>query len=255
MIRPGAPVLRRDARHLQVGTSPAIVIRDHPGLYALLLSLDGVRDLAALRRNARRRIPGLSLDVADALAPLMAAGAVVDAEAERVPAVTVELVHDGASVELARTVDPLLRSLGITVGTDANLVVVMSSSEPDRSVLSDLVHCRVDHLVVVQECATVRVGPLVVPGRTPCTECADLQRTGWDPAWMALVPQFGRSVPSGVGVLTRHAAAAEIAAACLDYRDGTLGRPVVSIGEDREVRQLSQPAFHPRCACALLEAA
>ena len=43
-------MLRRDADHLQVGTSPGVVIADRPGLYPFLRGLDGTRDFAALSR-------------------------------------------------------------------------------------------------------------------------------------------------------------------------------------------------------------
>jgi hypothetical protein len=49
-IRPGAPLLRRDATHLQVGTSPGTVIDDRPGLRSFLRLLNGARDVDQLRR-------------------------------------------------------------------------------------------------------------------------------------------------------------------------------------------------------------
>ncbi|HUP99052.1 MAG TPA: hypothetical protein VM093_01190 [Aeromicrobium sp.] len=245
-----------------MGTSPGIVIRDRPGLYPLLLSLDGVRDLDALRRNARREIPELDVDVVDALAPLIVAGAVVDAA--RPPqralrwALRVELAHDRPSAPLAHGLGPLLESLGIAVGTDADLLVILSSGEPDRVALADVVRSRLPHLVVVQDTDSVRIGPMVVPGHTPCVGCADLHRSSWDPGWSALVPQFGRAVPSGVPALTTHAAAVEVAAACADFADpasSRLARAIVTVGPDRSVRSLGLPSFHPRCACSLLCAA
>ena len=66
-IRPGAPLLRRDATHLQVGTSPGIVIDDRPGLRSFLRFLDGVRDVERLRVLARTDVPELEADVDDVL--------------------------------------------------------------------------------------------------------------------------------------------------------------------------------------------
>lgn len=254
-VRPGSPLLRRDARHLQVGTNPGIVVRDRPGLYALLLSLDGVRDLDSVSRDARRRIPALTIDATEALAPLIEAGVVVDASpVERSPC-RIEFAHDGPSSDLVRSVAPLVRSVGLTVGSDADLLVVASSGEPNRTVLADLVRCRLAHLVVVQDGDAIRIGPLVVPGRTPCVDCTDLHRASWDPTWVALIPQFGRSVPSGADPLTRQAAATEIAAACREFAESLDVRPIVSVDADRSLRIVGQPAFHPRCPCALLAAA
>ncbi|MFL6089059.1 MAG: hypothetical protein ACJ71Z_02845 [Aeromicrobium sp.] len=245
-----------------MGTNPGIVIRDRPGLYPLLLSLDGLRDLESLSRNARREIPELTLDVGDALAPLLEAGAIVDLQGGRArPSLRVELAHDGPSAPLARDAGALLKTIGVRVGPDADLLVVLSSGEPHRAALADITRSGTAHLVVVQEADTVRIGPLVVPGMTPCVNCADLHRAAWDPSWPALVPQFGRSIPSAVPPLAGHTAVTEIAAACLEFAEaadapaGTAARTVraiVAVGPDRTVRTLGEPAFHPRCCCSLL---
>jgi hypothetical protein len=260
--------LRRDATHLQVGTNPGVVIRDRPGLYPLLLSLDGARDLDALRRRARREIPDLDVDVADALAPLISAGLVVDTGPPARPSLRVHLAHDQPSIHLARTVSALLTRTGVEVVPDADLVVIVSSGEPDRTALADAVRCGVTHLVVVLDSDVVRIGPLVVPGRTPCVGCTDLHRSTWDPGWLALVPQFGRTLPRTMAMetppasvgLTQHVAAAEIAATCLEFAEGPVhsrNRPgqIRIVGPDRKVRVGGHAAFHPRCPCALLSAA
>jgi hypothetical protein len=244
-----------------VGTSPGVVIRDRPGLYPLLLSLDGTRDLDALRRRARREIPDLQVDVADALAPLIAAGVVVDTEPRARPSLRVDLAHDGPSTGFARTVTALFTQAGAALGLDADLVVILSSGEPNRTALADAVQCRVTHLVVVLDGDVVRVGPLVVPGQTPCVGCTDLHRATWDPGWLALVPQFGRAIPHGApDLLAQHVAAAEVVAMCLDspaapeHGHGGPGQ-IRIIGADRKVRVDAHAAFHPRCACALLSVA
>ncbi len=243
-----------------MGTNPGVVIHDRPGLYPLLLSLDGTRDLDALRRRARREIPDLEVDVADALGPLIAAGLVVDTGPPIRPSLRVDLAHDGPSSTLAGTVNTVLTRTGIAVGPDPDLVVILSSGEPDRAALADAVRCRVSHLIVVLDGDAVRIGPLVVPGRTPCVNCTDLHRATWDPGWPALVPQFGRAVPHDVPVLAQHIAATEVAAACLEFADGSPherrhpGR-IRTVGADRRVRVDGHAAFHPRCACSLLSAA
>jgi hypothetical protein len=250
-----------------VGTNPGVVIRDRPGLYPLLLSLDGARDLDALRRKARRQIPDLDVDVAEALAPLISAGVVVDSGQSEHPSLRVEVAHDGPTATMARTVSTLLAGAEVAVGPDADLLVVLSTGEPDRSALADAVRCRVTHLVAVVDGDAVRIGPLVIPGQTPCLGCTDLHRATWDPAWLALVPQFGRR-PTGAGTtaslraphtsrgLIQHVAAVEIAAACLDFADEK-PRPgqIRTVGPDRRVRLAGHAAFHPRCACALLSVA
>ena len=240
-----------------MGTNPGVVIRDRPGLYPLLLSLDGTRDLESLRRRARRDIPELEVDVAEALAPLIATGLVVDAAPPVRPALRVEVAHDGPTTGLARTVTLLLTEAGLAVGPDGDLVVILSSGEPGRTALADAVRCRVVHLPVVLDGDAVRVGPLVVPGQTPCVGCADLHRATWDPGWLALLPQFGRAVPTDVSILTQHVAAAEVVAMCLESGETEYGHPrqIRKVGPDRTIHLDGYTAFHPRCPCALLAAA
>jgi hypothetical protein len=221
--------------------------------------LDGTRDLDALRRKARRQIPDLDVDVAEALAPLISAGVVVDAGQSARLSLRVDVAHDGPTTAMARTVSTLLAGADVAVGPDADLLVVLSTGEPDRAALADAVRCRITHLVVVVDGDAVRIGPLVIPGQTPCVGCADLHRATWDPAWLALVPQFGRNALHTVrpmGGLTQHVAAVEIVATCLEFVDARQ-RPgqVRTVDPDRRVRVAGQAAFHPRCACALLSVA
>jgi len=48
----------------------------------------------------------------------------------------------------------------------------------------------IPHLAVVAGDTTVRVGPLVEPGRGPCLYCLDLARRDQDPAWPAMASQL-----------------------------------------------------------------
>lgn len=200
------------------------------------------------------------MDVAEALAPLVANGLIVDTAPPARPTLRVGIAHDGQSSPLACTLHTLLTRAGIAVGPDPDLVVILSSGEPDRATLADAVRCRVSHLVVVLDGEGVRIGPLVIPGRTPCVGCTDLHRAAWDPSWPALVPQFGRAIPHDVSVLAQTIAATEIAAGCLEFADRSRHDQlhpglIRTVGPDRRVRVEGHAAFHPRCACSLLNAA
>ena len=126
-IRPGAPLLRRDSTHLQVGTSPGTVIGDRPGLRPFLRLLNGVRDVEQLRRLARTDVPELGI------VPL----------------------------------DP----------PDPDLLLVVSCGEPPRAVFDQARRHRISHLPVVIDEERVRIGPVVIPGLTPCLTCLDLHIT------------------------------------------------------------------------------
>jgi hypothetical protein len=262
-IRPGAPLLRRDATHLQVGTSPGIVIDDRPGLRSFLRLVDGVRDVERLRVLARTDVPELEVDVDDVLRPLLACGAVVDASALHVrrTRLRVALHDDAGSRPLARTIGHALADFGIGSldPPDPDLLLVVSCGEPPRAVFDQARLHRISHLPVVIDEERVRIGPLVIPGITPCLTCHDLHRTDWDPAWPALLPQLGRvSIAPVQPVPLRYAAAAEVAVEVLAVASGSRPRTagqVLAIGPQHDAHVAWPVAFHHGCACALLPAA
>jgi hypothetical protein len=251
-------VLRRDTDHLQVGTSPGVVIPDRPGLYPFLRELDGSRDLARLRADAARDYPELGADVADVLAPLVTAGAVVDVADLFTPSLQVAVTHDGPSTVLACTLGSLLTAIDIDLAPEPDLTVMISTGEPPRHPAANAVHMGLAHLIVTVDGDSVRIGPLVIPGQTPCLDCLDLHRSAWDPAWPALVAQFGRPVAHALPALMAHAAATEIAGECLDFARGLLPRSateVVVVNPDRTLRTATTARFHAHCTCALLSVA
>lgn len=89
-LDPAAPLLRRDAEHLQVGTDPhdAVVLRDLPGVVELLHRCDGVRTSADVLSADTADTAGAGgaggaaggADAAAALDALLAAGVLVDVD-------------------------------------------------------------------------------------------------------------------------------------------------------------------------------
>ena len=266
-LRPGAPLLRRDATHLQVGTSPGIVVDDRPGLVALLRLLAGVRDVDRLAVIAARDIPELTDDVREVLASLRAAGAVVDAaevEPRRPAARAVGFVASAGASDLVAATRAALASSGLVdlSAGEPELLVVVSYGEAARSVYEQASVLGLDHLPVVIDEDRVRIGPFVRPGRTPCVSCHDLHRADWDPAWPALVHQLGQrpphARPTALAGLTAHAAAVEVAAEIMAVLDGDLPRTVgrcLVVGPGHDQRAVWTVAFHHRCSCDLLNAA
>ncbi|GAA3513603.1 ThiF family adenylyltransferase [Aeromicrobium panaciterrae] len=289
-LRPGAPLLRRDATSLQVGTSPGVVLADRPGLMALLRLLDGTRDVERLQAHARDTIPELDCDVPALMRELLAIGVVfdstrwsaprrrgLDAEARHAdlsagdPARLVRrsdlrvAFHAGAAaLPVVDTAREVLSASGVRDldATDPHLLVIATCGEPSRTVFERPTSTGLDHLVVVIDEDRVRLGPLVRPGLTPCVGCHDLHRTDWDPAWPALLPQLGRHTgvltPPALDAVTVHAAALELAVEVLAYCDGTAGRTtgqLLAIGPRHDERSAWPLAFHHACACDLLSAA
>ena len=289
-LRPGAPLLRRDVTHLQVGTSPGIVIADRPGLLDLLRLLDGARDVERLAAVARTTIPELTAPVAEILAELHSIGVVFDAtrwtgthrrglEAEarhadlrgddparlsRRQTYGLALHPDPGSRALTAMAETVLADSGVTRfdAADPDLLVIASCGEPSRTVFEEPLRLGLDHLPVVIDEDRIRIGPLVRPGRTPCVSCHDLHRADWDRAWPAIVHQLGRHTatmtPPAVDAVTTHAAALELAVEVLAHVDGgpsrTAGRCLV-VGPAHDERTTWPLAFHHGCTCDLLRAA
>jgi hypothetical protein len=289
-LRPGAPLLRRDATTLQIGTSPGVVIADRPGLFALLRSIDGSRDVERLQAYVRSSIPELDVAVADLMRELHALGVVfdasrwsaprrrgLDAEARHAdlggddparlsarPAFRLAFRSDTTSRPIVDAARAVLAQSGVhdLDSADPHLLVIASCGEPARSLFERPTLEGLDHLAVVIDEDRVRIGPLVRPGRTPCVSCHDLHRADWDHAWTALVPQFGRHTraltPPALSAVTVYAAALELAVDILNYCDGrtvrSAGRFLV-VGPEHDQRSSWPLAFHHGCACDLLSAA
>ncbi len=117
VLRPGTALLRRDRAHLQLGIEPgrAVVVRDSPTVRALLTRLDGVR--------AQERVLAECLDppaAAEALAALVGAGVVVDADEVRAAAVPSEFTHLLTRTDAGAAGVRLLARRVATVGLVAN---------------------------------------------------------------------------------------------------------------------------------------
>ena len=137
-------------------------------------------------------------------------------------------------------------------------LVVLAPSRPDeldearRSVPASTPHL----LAEVRETVGV-VGPLVLPGRSPCLRCLDLTRTDLDPGWPAVAAQLAspsRTRTACDGTLAV-AVAAQAAFQVLALVDGT--NDPASIGGTLELelpdyrwRRRSWPP-HPACGCVL----
>lgn len=289
-LRPGAVLLRRDALHLQIGTSPGFVLRDQPGLFSVIGLFDGIRDIGRIAQISATGIPEFSGDVVRIVRDLMAAGLVFDARSWDIPTserlgsearsaslrglssarvversrFRIALQSDPSCRDLATAVSEILRRSGFARldHEDPHLRLMLSHGEPDRRRFESAMESGHDHMRIVLEEDRVRLGPLVRPGLTPCVNCHDLHRTDWDHAWPALMTQFGKpaalsSAPALSATATSAAATAIAAEAISHCEDGdvqTNGHCLV-IGPHYLDRHLWPVSFHPLCSCTLLIAA
>ena len=111
------------------------------------------------------------------------------------------------------------------------------------------------HLLAEVRGTTGVVGPLVLPGRTPCLRCLDLTRADLDPGWPALAAQLassGRGQQACDGPLAL-AVAAQAAMQVLALVDGSadpasLGGTLELALPDWRWRRRSWP-LHADCGC------
>lgn len=105
----------------------------------------------------------------------------------------------GALAHFLRSRDPVptarIRSVKHWTDLDtlqpALVIVATATLEPDRAITEHLTRRDVPHLVARLAPERVRVGPLVVPGLTPCLTCIDAVLTEADPGWPATLLGHG----------------------------------------------------------------
>jgi len=114
------------------------------------------------------------------------------------------------------------------------------------------------HLVVLADGPLARVGPLVVPGITPCLHCLDLHRADRDPQWPLVLTQVAnargthRTATDSVLATLAAATAVTHVLALIDDPNGSLP-PSAGALLDLRVPSLTWqqrrwPA-HPQCGC------
>jgi bacteriocin biosynthesis cyclodehydratase domain-containing protein len=136
-----------------------------------------------------------------------------------------------------------------------DLVVLADASAPDPVQVAELHAAGTAHLVVRMRDGVGVVGPLVLPGRTTCLGCLEIERCARDPAWPAaaalLVGTPGRADPACVAA-TAGLATAQVLVA-LDGPGSEDGPPTLeaTLELDTEagtiVRRTWSP--HPDCRC------
>lgn len=155
----------------------------------------------------------------------------------------VERVEPGASVS------PWPRSL-------VPDLVVLADEHPDPVGVLDLLATGLAHLPVRLRDGVGVVGPLVLPGRTACLSCLDLQRSTYIPGWPMVAAQLagrrGAADPACVLATTALAIAQVIAA--VDATAGGAAAPAaleasleIDIGAPTVVRRSWQAV--PGCLC------
>lgn len=117
----------------------------------------------------------------------------------------------------------------------------------------------IPHLVALSDGPLARVGPLVIPGVTPCLHCLDLHRADRDPRWPFVLAQLTarRDVaPPATDTVLAALTSALAATHVLALLDGPAGTRPPSAGALLDLRLPALEwtrrswAVHPDCGCA-----
>jgi bacteriocin biosynthesis cyclodehydratase domain-containing protein len=248
-------VVRRGPGVVQVGTDPkhAVVIDSLPeALVDELLILDGRHTVAELGERLKKHgeDPG---QLSDVLASLEEAGLL-----DTGPAATGATVAVHGAGHLALSITSLLAESSVRLAHHADLAVLAATLVPDPNLVNALMASRTPHLAVRVREGVGIVGPLVLPGRTSCLNCADLHRADQDPAWPVIAAQLVGK-PASSDVLFASGTAALAVAQILESLTYVRGRdlpppPVLSATVELDLmtgvaeRRSWYP--HPDCQCS-----
>ncbi len=147
-----------------------------------------------------------------------------------------------------------------------DLYVLADAAAPDAVRVTELHVAGVAHLPVRLRDGTGVVGPLVVPGRSPCLGCVELHRRDRDPGWPAVTAQLLHREGSGDAAAAAATAALGVAQVLVVLEgaadDRWTGRAPSPAGSDPPVlgatleldlaagKLLRRPwAVHPQCTC------
>ncbi|HEX4789090.1 MAG TPA: TOMM precursor leader peptide-binding protein [Actinospica sp.] len=136
-----------------------------------------------------------------------------------------------------------------------DLVVLAPHERYPVEQLDQLLGAGVPHLTVRAAGDAALVGPLVLPGRTPCVRCADLRLAADDPGWPRYLAKLGPVRPGELPPLDTPLALLAVAYAvlyALSFLDGDeppiLGA-VLRLEPEGGVPERTRLAPHPSCAC------
>ncbi len=130
--------------------------------------------------------------------------------------------------------------------------LVVHWGTPNAALRYDWMGDGVPHLVVSPRAGSVRVGPLVVPGRTPCLHCLDLSRRDGDPSWPELSRQLrARALPQPdpALVLAATGVALGVVTRWLETGDDATCRGYWEVDADSPIPAWQSVQRHPECGC------
>jgi bacteriocin biosynthesis cyclodehydratase domain-containing protein len=139
-----------------------------------------------------------------------------------------------------------------------DLVVVAPVERYPLEIFDGFVSAGVPHLLVRPAEDEILVGPLVLPGRTSCVHCTDLQLSELDPSWPKFLAQYGTPRPGELPpadvslVLLAAAYAVQYALTYLDGGEPAVLGAVLSLRPPDALPRVIEVKPHPSCACGAI---
>jgi hypothetical protein len=130
-------------------------------------------------------------------------------------------------------------------------IVATDLLESDRVVVDGLLRADQAHLLIRARAGGAVVGPLVIPGQTPCLRCTDLVRRDLDPAWPTLLAQLMRTRMPTAPALAQWAGGIGAAQALGLLHGGTpeTWGATLEISPTDFVTRRRVWSMHPGCGC------
>jgi bacteriocin biosynthesis cyclodehydratase domain-containing protein len=223
----------------------------------------------ALERRAQQHVAvhGLGLIGAQVARQLAAAGVGVVRPVDPAPAEhrdagpgAIDPAHVGKrrqeSVSRAIQRDtPTVRIAPTYAARRPELVVVAPVERYPVELFDSLMSDGVPHLLVRPAEDEVLVGPLVLPGRTPCVHCVDLRLSESDPSWPQFLAQYGATRPGELPpgdtslMLLGAAYAAHYALTRLDGGEPPVVGALMSLRPPDAAPVRIGVTAHPACGC------
>lgn len=248
-IDPSIPVVWRDSDTVQFGLDPIVSTLGPLGM----VDARGIAEL--VRGTSLMRLASVVGGDAAARSLIDSCGDVFHRPARAtLPRLAVVGIAPGKDI-IARTWAGATQSTVIAdssvdlAGVEVDFVIVVSHFVVSPIDIQPWLGRDINHCAIVFGEASVRVGPLVVPGKSACIRCVELTHVDSDATWSAVAPQvWRRRAAADLPALAVHAAAESLGMFPMG------GGYSVRIDGLTFSRAVSPHAFHPECGCQLLEA-
>ena len=262
-LDPTRPLVWRSPFSLQIGVDPVAVVLEEvdDGDARVIAALAAGATRTALDRSATAAgvRPARVAELLTLVEPALLTG---PRTAPRTPAAPPERVAVRGDADSRRGIARVLAEAGCAIlegpasasGPAAHAAVLVSHHVADPLEHLSWLRRDVPHLPVVFGERAVTIGPLVVPGESPCLACLEQQRVDADPAWLAIGSQlWGRRAATESG-LTATLAALEALTMLRELSAGRGGGGTsIRLDVIDDTRTVTQWAASERCGCRGLE--